>query len=436
MFDAPVSDEGDPAADEKRAKVSMKTLFGKPNRRKDGTEGRLVRASALLAHRTQSERLHCPFSPQTTLPSIKSLQSDPETRPRWIAYSALDAEATWLLRASLEKKLRNERAVFCANLRDGAFRKCNTLFDFYATYWRPFGELLVTMEREGMLVDKAQLVEAEKAATRHQQAAEDTFRDWAAERCAGARLMNVGSGAQVRQLLFAGAPAKKPGALPLVPLERAFKMPSPEWAAWDAGGRQGKAPRKQATVLLHGIVHPGPLVAATHTASGLPSCSSLTLRALVGKPGLAAELLARWDDTAADQAVRDATEALAAKQCGGVYAAFGGGREGLRAAAAVDALCEASAVDTLLTNFILPLQGDNLRGEKDGRVHCSLNINTETGRLSARRPNLQNQPALEKDRYGIRKAFVAAEGNALVVADYGQLELRLLAHMANCGRAG
>jgi len=36
------------------------------------------------------------------------------------------------------------------------------------------------------------------------------------------------------------------------------------------------------------------------------------------------------------------------------------------------------------------------------RVHCSLNINTETGRLSARRPNLQNQPALEKDRYRVR----------------------------------
>ena len=35
------------------------------------------------------------------------------------------------------------------------------------------------------------------------------------------------------------------------------------------------------------------------------------------------------------------------------------------------------------------------------RVHCSLNINTETGRLSARRPNLQNQPALEKDRYKV-----------------------------------
>lgn len=68
-------------------------------------------------------------------------------------------------------------------------------------------------------------------------------------------------------------------------------------------------------------------------------------------------------------------------------------------------------------------------------MHCSLNINTETGRLSARRPNLQNQPALEKDRYHVRKAFSAdtAAGHTLVVADYGQLELRILAHMAACG---
>ena len=41
-------------------------------------------------------------------------------------------------------------------------------------------------------------------------------------------------------------------------------------------------------------------------------------------------------------------------------------------------------------------------GKGRHRVHCSLNINTETGRLSARRPNLQNQPALEKDRYKVR----------------------------------
>ena len=40
--------------------------------------------------------------------------------------------------------------------------------------------------------------------------------------------------------------------------------------------------------------------------------------------------------------------------------------------------------------------------DKENRVHCSLNLNTETGRLSSRKPNLQNQPALEKDQYKIR----------------------------------
>ena len=71
--------------------------------------------------------------------------------------------------------------------------------------------------------------------------------------------------------------------------------------------------------------------------------------------------------------------------------------------AAVDALCEMGAIDTLLSNFIEPLQHADIatwdhERNRLGRVHCSLNINTETGRLSARRPNLQNQPAHEKDK--------------------------------------
>lgn len=52
--------------------------------------------------------------------------------------------------------------------------------------------------------------------------------------------------------------------------------------------------------------------------------------------------------------------------------------------------------------------------------------------MSSRRPNLQNQPALEKDQYKIRDAFIADKGKTLIVADYGQLELRLLAHITKC----
>ena len=119
---------------------------------------------------------------------------------------------------------------------------------------------------------------------------------------------------------------------------------------------------------------------------------------------------------------------------GSLYCAFGGGEEGLMACAAIDALCEVGLIDKLLGTFIKPLQGDDISTPRDQRVHCSLNLNTETGRLSSRKPNLQNQPALEKDRYKVRAAFTAdvERGRSLIVADYGQLELRILAAMTDC----
>lgn len=83
----------------------------------------------------------------------------------------------------------------------------------------------------------------------------------------------------------------------------------------------------------------------------------------------------------------------------------------------------------MIDNFLTSLQE---LADNQSRVHCSLNLNTETGRLSSRRPNLQNQPALEKDKYKIRKAFQASPGNNLIVADYGQLELRILASLTEC----
>jgi DNA polymerase-1 len=77
--------------------------------------------------------------------------------------------------------------------------------------------------------------------------------------------------------------------------------------------------------------------------------------------------------------------------------------------------------------------GEGLLNEvaPDGRIHASFNQTVaRTGRLSSDQPNLHNIPVRSDEGRQFRKAFVPAKGFELLVADYNQIELRCIAHLA------
>ncbi len=94
----------------------------------------------------------------------------------------------------------------------------------------------------------------------------------------------------------------------------------------------------------------------------------------------------------------------------------------------VSALLEYRELEKLRSTYVdgyLPLI------DPDGRIRTRFNqMAATTGRLSSDSPNLQNIPVRSESGRTVRRAFVAGSGNEFLVADYSQIELRVLAHMS------
>lgn len=94
----------------------------------------------------------------------------------------------------------------------------------------------------------------------------------------------------------------------------------------------------------------------------------------------------------------------------------------------IDLILQHRHLDKLLSTYIKSLPQ---LVKSDGKIHTSFNQTiTRTGRLSSSNPNLQNIPIKEESGRAIRKGFIAEAGEVLISADYSQIELRIIASLA------
>jgi DNA polymerase-1 len=114
----------------------------------------------------------------------------------------------------------------------------------------------------------------------------------------------------------------------------------------------------------------------------------------------------------------------------GAYSTAADVLEGLRGRHEIVALIlDQRQYSKLLSTYVDALPG--MVNARTGRLHTSFNqAGAETGRISSNNPNLQNIPIRTEVGREIRKAFVAQPGWLLLSADYSQVELRILAHIA------
>ncbi len=93
----------------------------------------------------------------------------------------------------------------------------------------------------------------------------------------------------------------------------------------------------------------------------------------------------------------------------------------------IEPVLEYRELSKLVSTYLKPLPA---LVTKDGRIHTTYGQETSTGRMTSKNPNLQNIPIKGELGDEIRKAFIAPERMVLISADYSQIELRIVACLA------
>lgn len=285
-----------------------------------------------------------------------------------------------------------------------------SMWSLVERYMRDYAECLADLEEVGVRVDRDALLLMEARAT---EDVEDHTREFA--KCMAllrdadgnainpdASLINVRSSAQLRLLLFGGA-ENRWNTEETLEATRQFPIPK------DARAKLPGAHRFEINSL--GLT-PEPK-RKHYSESGWPKTAAGIVAQLAGDVSTGSAATPPKGSAAKAQLLRRGyTE-----------------EEADRASQGLLELSRATRTKAILSGFIQPLLQHS---EASGRIHPSWKFDTATGRLACRAPNLQNLPSAANDRYGIRDAFQPSPGNRFIVADYAQLELRVLAHIANC----
>jgi len=348
---------------------------------------------------------------------------------KWVEYCLNDTKVTLELYLKLKEKLQGPDCEWINMERDSN----SNMWEFYQSYYRKFGVCLANMQWRGVCLDPKLLEEPRKQGNEEYENEKQKFLDWVTILVGAdeAEKININSPIQLRQVFF-----RELG----VSSENILKTDS---GLESVSKEQLKSLRQRALIpdaierLRYKHRQLVEELAANEGFNFLIKEMQSILRVDMWeynendiKEFLFPRLLEEKWRNLEDLSVQDIAIKVQSdyeSYCRIKCADYDTLRDTYKDA--IDGLNNAKNIHKLLSTYINKLP--SYVNPVTGRIHANFKLGPGTGRLSCSNPNLQNQPSAN-DKYNIRNAFVPEKGKAFIIADYSQLELRVLAYVSKC----